>query len=64
MKIGFLGISIILFCISIILSFSSTGLTYSSDTKKGYAISFIGLLIPGGNCYVRNGNKQVVLREA
>ncbi|WP_391117368.1 hypothetical protein [Psychrobacillus sp. L3] len=55
MKIGFLGISIILFGISIILAFSSTGLGYSSGTKIGIAISFLGLLISVVNCFVRKG---------
>lgn len=54
MKIVLLGVAIIHFGIAIILAFSSTGLGYSSGTKVGLGISFMGLLISVVGCF-KNG---------
>ncbi|WP_339199124.1 hypothetical protein MKY27_07510 [Solibacillus sp. FSL R5-0449] len=54
MKFVLLGIAIILFGIAIISAYSSTGLGYSSGTKIGFGISFLGLLISIGGCFFKS----------
>lgn len=56
MKITLLGIAIILFGISMMLAFSSTGLGYSSGTRFGLGVSFVGLLVSVAGCFINDRN--------
>jgi len=47
------GIAIILFGIAISITFSSTGLGYSSGTKVGLGISFLGFLFSAVSYFVK-----------
>lgn len=53
MKSILFGIAIIFFGIAVIISFSSTGLGYSSGTLIGLGISFLGLLFSAARCSLR-----------
>ena len=54
MKIVLLGIAVILFGIAIISAYSSTGFGYTSGTKIGFGISFLGLLISIVGCFIKH----------
>ena len=47
------GIAIILFGIAISIAFSSTGLAYSSGTKIGLGISFLGFLFSTVSYFIK-----------
>ena len=56
MKIMLLGIAVILIGIAIISAYSSTGLGYSSGTRIGLGISFLGLFITIAGCFTNQKN--------
>ena len=53
MKVVLLGIAVILFGIAIISAYSSTGFGYSSGTRIGLGISFLGLMMTIVGCITK-----------
>lgn len=53
MKIVLLGIAIILFGISIITAYSTTGFAHLRGTQIGLGISLLGLLISIVGCFIK-----------